>query len=244
MKNLLSKIYRAVYPEKKYDDFPTGFIGHSYIKNNIKGEKVLIIGDYMGWGYEYVKSQGFDVKVLDIVDNDIVAKEDLIIQSIESPTSFADNHFDSIILFEVIEHLWQDVKALKEIHRILADNGVLLLSAPFFHDKPEYHFRIHSKASIFRLLKYTGFKVLNFQLRGIMCSKYANYFAGMLAILIYPFVKERGKLIANKISLKIHNFFSNNNFINSKFGLFGIYITLCKGEITDSIIQNKEFSLK
>jgi ubiquinone/menaquinone biosynthesis C-methylase UbiE len=43
---------------------------------------------------------------------------------------FADNSFDSIVSFQVIEHIEDDKLFLKEIHRVLKPGGIALLTTP------------------------------------------------------------------------------------------------------------------
>jgi SAM-dependent methyltransferase len=43
---------------------------------------------------------------------------------------FADGAFDTVLFLDVIEHLVPRVAVLREIHRVLADDGQLLVSAP------------------------------------------------------------------------------------------------------------------
>jgi SAM-dependent methyltransferase len=43
---------------------------------------------------------------------------------------FADNTFDSVVSFQVIEHIQNDRFFLKEIHRVLKPGGIALLSTP------------------------------------------------------------------------------------------------------------------
>ena len=41
-----------------------------------------------------------------------------------------DNSFDSIVSFQVIEHIQDDMLFLKEIHRVLKPGGIALLTTP------------------------------------------------------------------------------------------------------------------
>lgn len=43
---------------------------------------------------------------------------------------FASGAFDAVVCSEVLEHIEDDAAALAEIHRVLADDGLLLLSVP------------------------------------------------------------------------------------------------------------------
>ncbi len=46
------------------------------------------------------------------------------------PLPFADGAFDAVLFLDVIEHLRPRVAVLRELHRLLADGGQLLVSAP------------------------------------------------------------------------------------------------------------------
>jgi SAM-dependent methyltransferase len=45
---------------------------------------------------------------------------------------YPDNYFDVVVMYHVIEHLPDPCTAIREVHRILAENGVLLLGTPDF----------------------------------------------------------------------------------------------------------------
>lgn len=46
------------------------------------------------------------------------------------PLPYADNSFDAVISFQVIEHIEDDALFLKEIHRVLRPDGVALVTTP------------------------------------------------------------------------------------------------------------------
>ncbi len=48
----------------------------------------------------------------------------------EKPFPFSDGHFDAVISLAVIEHVFHVDHFLREIHRILSDDGCLYLTAP------------------------------------------------------------------------------------------------------------------
>jgi SAM-dependent methyltransferase len=50
--------------------------------------------------------------------------------SLFPPIPFPDNSFDSIVSFQVIEHLEDDALFIKEIHRILKPGGCAILTTP------------------------------------------------------------------------------------------------------------------
>lgn len=44
---------------------------------------------------------------------------------------FADKVFDRIFMAELLEHTWERKKILKDCHRVLKDDGTLIMSVPF-----------------------------------------------------------------------------------------------------------------
>lgn len=102
---------------------------------------------------------------------------------------FPDNYFDCIIFSEVLEHLSNETKALKELKRVLKKNGVILISVPnekfpFLWDPINWvlmrffnshipkdiwwlagiwadHQRLYSKEKLKNLLEANGFSLLN-----------------------------------------------------------------------------------
>lgn len=87
---------------------------------------------------EAISGRSIRVVSLDIDparDPDIVA--DVI--TFESP-----NHFDAIIMIEVLEHVRHPFSAIENVHRLLKPGGTLYMSTPFLfpvHDRPMDFFR-------------------------------------------------------------------------------------------------------
>jgi SAM-dependent methyltransferase len=153
-----------------YGSSPDGFIPAIAIGYFLqKQSKILVIGDFTKRDYNVLRALGKDVSVMDIVP--LQGIEQFYLQSITEKTSFSDGFFDGIVLAEVIEHLFEDHLALQEINRILADNGTLVITVPYFsnvQDGPEYHVRVHSSKTISRLLSHTGFAIKEHFYRGII----------------------------------------------------------------------------
>jgi SAM-dependent methyltransferase len=79
---------------------------------------------------------------------------------------FEANQFGAVIMAELLEHLVEDWVALAEARRVLSTNGRLVVTVPFFHDRSEFHVRIHSDRSITRLLATAGFQTQRIIYRG------------------------------------------------------------------------------
>lgn len=164
--NKIDCLDRFVDKTKKVLDLGCG-AGYIYIAQNAKSYTGLDISDE---AVKKAKQKGLDVRRFDFFG--------------EVP--FSDRSFDIVIIFEVLEHLFNPERLLQETHRVLKDEGILILSLPnafylrnrwtyFFSGEfkhlvgsPVYknrewlapHIRFFSKNSIERLLKVTGFKVI------------------------------------------------------------------------------------
>jgi ubiquinone/menaquinone biosynthesis C-methylase UbiE len=130
-------------------DFDVDTPWHHFFINNIKkfisnGDKILEIGCGRGgfafWFSKTYKNQSTEYEAADFSLSAInmakkYQKENAIeninfsvkdIQKIEFP----DNYFDKIICFETIEHVPNPKKAVKELHRVLKPNGLMVLTTP------------------------------------------------------------------------------------------------------------------
>lgn len=75
-------------------------------------------------------------------------QRDYITADIESPLAkvkmdihrmpFDDNMFDAVLCNHVLEHVTNDILAMREIFRVLKPGGFAILQVPFFHPIPEH----------------------------------------------------------------------------------------------------------
>lgn len=73
-----------------------------------------------------------------------------------------NNSYDTVILFEVLEHINNPQKAIQEIERILKPKGHLLLAVPFFyplHDIPFDYLR-YTEYFLRKLMNDNGLKII------------------------------------------------------------------------------------
>lgn len=53
---------------------------------------------------------------------------------------FGENHFDAVLCNHVLEHVQDDIQAMREIHRVLRPGGFAILQIPFFNPIPDKTF--------------------------------------------------------------------------------------------------------
>jgi SAM-dependent methyltransferase len=103
--------------------------------------------------------KGIDLESALIYNKDI--RPDYFWDGIQLP--FGDNEYDTIIMTEVLEHTPNPIITLKETHRVLARNGILVFTVPFLwplHEVPNDEFR-YTPFSLKRILEQSGFVNIN-----------------------------------------------------------------------------------
>src|SRR3989344_7828745 len=74
---------------------------------------------------------------------------------------FPDNHFDSILMTQVLEHVFNPDQFLKEVNRVLKPTGAILITVPFVWDEHEqpHDYARYSSFGLAHLLSKNGFRV-------------------------------------------------------------------------------------
>ena len=79
---------------------------------------------------------------------------------------FADESFDLILATDIIEHIEEDALAMRELTRVLAPGGKILITVPTFmalwgrNDDLSHHKRRYNKVEISSLTLSTGLKIV------------------------------------------------------------------------------------
>ena len=79
---------------------------------------------------------------------------------------FADDSFDLAVSLDVIEHLEDDLGALRELRRTVAPGGALLVTVPAYswlwsgHDEINHHHRRYTRRSLQQVAELAGWKQL------------------------------------------------------------------------------------
>ena len=98
-----------------------------------------------------------------------------------------NNNYDSAICLEVLEHIPDRYKALKEINRVLKQNGILILSVPHLsrlHEIPNDYYR-YTKYGLQVLFNGSCFEVFLIKERaGVFSSNFISYYLNKL-FLVY-----------------------------------------------------------
>ena len=87
---------------------------------------------------------------------------------LNAPLPFADGEFDTIILSDVLEHISGPDDLWKEMARILAPGGKIIVSVPFYywlHEQPHDYYR-YTEFALRRFVERSGLSVVQLESMG------------------------------------------------------------------------------
>lgn len=226
MNNIFEKIKSYLLREQYRPSFAGLFINPFYfarkaIYKNIKIYAKNITGTTLDIGcgskpYESLfrtdKYIGMDIEVSGHKHTN--SNIDVFYNGTEIP--FKDDSFDSIVCFEVLEHVFNPDAFLKEAIRVLKSGGSAIFTVPFIWDEHEqpYDYARYSSFGLKSLFEKNGFKIC--ENRKYLCD--LRLFTLLANAYIYKIIR---KLIPNKMSyLLILPLTSINNILGHVLLLF------------------------
>lgn len=148
-------------------------------------KRILDVGCASGYIARILREVGHDVVGIEL--NELMAADarelgiPVIEHDLEEPLPLACGSFDVVHACEIIEHLFDTERFLRELHRVLVDGGVLVLSTPNLNslgnrlrvmggrslpmwgaypaDRHGGHVRVLNKPKVVELLQRTGFRL-------------------------------------------------------------------------------------
>lgn len=191
------------------------------------GNCVLEVGCALGnftqkiFGRSFVCAIDIEEEYVKVIKNFLKEQANLetLQCDISSPEALRLKHrFDTVICFNVIEHIEEDDIALANMYQLLNPNGYLCLIAPAFPsifgemDITDHHYRRYTRKLLLEKIKKVKFNVLSLKYINIL-GFFSWWFNGR--ILRHKFIPLRQLLLYDKIIPLIS---SIENLINPPFG--------------------------
>jgi len=89
-----------------------------------------------------------------------------VVKSSSYELPFSSNSFDLVTILDVLEHIKNDLKVLKEVKRVLKKDGTILITVPAYqflwseHDLAVSHYRRYNSKTLSSIINQSGFKVV------------------------------------------------------------------------------------
>ena len=136
--------------------FQRSILAYHYAAGLVSGD-VLEIGTGMGYGIDVIAPSATSYTTIDkSCAYDASLPENARFQQMEvPPIGFADESFDYVISFQVIEHIKRDKKFVKEVNRVLRKGGKFIVStpnAPMSLTRNPWHIREYTEQQLRDLL--------------------------------------------------------------------------------------------
>lgn len=127
-------------------------MNQSFKQFSVSGKVVDVGGARKPDYFDYLKQES--VTSVEIVDG-LLSKVDFE----KDKLPYADGYADSVVLANVLEHVYNHAFLVAEVHRILKKGGTLVGFVPFliqYHPDPHDYFR-YTKEALERIFKSAGF---------------------------------------------------------------------------------------
>lgn len=144
--------------------FQRSILAYHYAAGLVSGD-VLEIGTGMGYGIEIIAPSATSYTTIDkSCAYDASLPDNTRFQQMEvPPIGFADESFDYVISFQVIEHIKRDKDFVKEVSRVLRKGGKFIVStpnAPMSLTRNPWHIREYTEQQLRDLLS-AGFSSID-----------------------------------------------------------------------------------
>lgn len=178
--------------------------------------RCLDFGAGIGTFAARVDALGFDVTALDPEAVHATALEALGLNTLASLDDVLDETFSGVWSFNVLEHIQDDVAALRDIHRVTAPGGVVVLYLPALEwlwtsmDDKVRHYRRYTRARLARKLEAADFRVEH--------VRYADSL-GVVATLLFKVLGSRdGDIDGDAVALYDRMIFPLSRRLDSALG--------------------------
>jgi len=197
-------------------------------------KKVLDLGCGSGYGVDLIASKASEVIGVDISDEAIsysrqhYKKENIkfFVGDAANLHFFRDEEFDAVVSFEVIEHITTYLKFLKEIRRVLKNDGILIISTP----NKKYHSPGSEKPrNIFHVIEFEldGFKKLLTEYFGDVVI-YGQYYPSRIKELVKKLLPKRAWVALRTRAAGAYYAKKSSSFSDSKVESHSYFIAVCK----------------
>lgn len=145
---------------------------------------------------------------------------------------FKNNHFDTVVSTQVLEHVERPWVMVEEIYRVLKEDGVCILTCPFitpYHADPGDYFR-YTKEGARSLFKNAGFKIIECEYYGLFFTVTKEMIRFLFFSRFKQYKNKKPGVWAQRFVRYMHKFaaFLDNKIKNEQIIYNSVYIIVKK----------------
>lgn len=166
-----------------------GFYIKAVCKEHFTNKEIKILDWGCGHGQcsFILKNLGLAVEAADVDERPILKNKGITFTRLthEFKLPFSDDSFEAITSFGVLEHVPNEPESLKEIYRVLKPGGLFFcFNLPYFYSYGQrlahlrdnyYHDRLYLESKIKKILKQSGYELLDYWHLGLLPKNTINY---------------------------------------------------------------------
>lgn len=178
------------------------------------GHRFLEVGCGNGTTLSYLLEKGFHGKGIDFsekalayVQNKIsIYSEQVVFERKSIFDLFEKEEYDLILFFMVLEHIEDQCGAMRQINKLMVNNGLLLIGLPAHKslwskdDEEKGHYRRYGRGEVISLLAEYGFKIEIFWCYGFPFLNLLLYIKKLIYLVRRPGIQRDDKEYLTKIS--------------------------------------------
>jgi 2-polyprenyl-3-methyl-5-hydroxy-6-metoxy-1,4-benzoquinol methylase len=181
-------------------------------KVNFEGKAMLDIGSGSGKLVNYLRGKGLNIKGIEyskpLFEKYLKNKDYFFNCSIDTFSEMDNGPYDIVTLMDVLEHVEQPGKFIKDIAKIQRAGGYLIIEIPLYKSLPsrlfgknwhffhKYHLSYFAKKRLAKLLDDNGYDLVQSKLRGkyvhisYLLKYFVNAFLKMNNLKLPPFMEK------------------------------------------------------
>ena len=200
------------------------------IQNHLCGHDIIDIGSGRGYYSQWLAEINQNLRIIAIDHLALPNPQgfEFIQIDLEQPMPFAHNSFDTLLAFDIIEHITHEKQLIGELNRICRPHGIFIGSVPhdddgflptynvtFYHRTDLTHKRYYTISSLRSVLEQDNFVIDYISAQGIVSP---TIFAEFFAPCMRPFIKKCIGALRRMRIINAHRLSSDIFFVAHKNG--------------------------
>jgi SAM-dependent methyltransferase len=230
-------LYHSVEQSLKYAAGMVVDIGCGSMPYRPLFETTRTIKHYIGVDYLATKHNRDAALASNIINDSIFPRQEPALFATALVLPFTSNSLDTLVSFQVLEHVPDPNKMIAEVYRVLKQEGVTIISTNFIwplHEEPFDFFRF-SKYGLAYLFEQNGFEIIELRAVGGGWMTLGQILSNHITAI---FARYKLKLFSFPLSLCIQSLFGSLDWLQPLETTTSHYIVIARKRKKEHVVAN------